>query len=173
LIIMRPGIELLSRGAVEVVLSSAFWAASPLMTKRLSSVDSNLAIVLRMSAIVTALPFVLALAVWVQPSPRILAITMGLGVLSAVIRLCIANGLRHADVTAMQPISFTRLVWAALVGYLLFGETPDILTGVGASVILGASLYVSLRESRLARERGLGRGSAGARASRRLAQGLR
>ncbi len=153
LIIVRPGMLPVSWGALAVLLSSALWAANLLMTKRLSGFDSNLTIVLWMSVVVTLALSVPALTNWVQPSPRVAAIAVGIGLLSALIGLLIANGVRHADVSATQPIGLTRLVWAALFGYLLFDEVPDLYTWLGAAVILGSSLYISYREARVGRTR--------------------
>ena len=155
LIILRPGFTEFSWGSAAVILSSALWGTTLLMTKRLSPVDGNLTLVLYMAAVVSLILAVPVLTDWTHPSPRVAAIAIGLGLLSALIGLCIANGIRHADISVTQPIGFTRLIWAGLVGYLLFDERPGTHTLLGAAIILGASLYISYRESRLARERDL------------------
>ena len=156
LIIVRPGFVELSWGAVEVILSCALLSATLLMAKRLSPYDSNLTIVLYMSAVTSILLALPVLATWVNPSPRVGLIAVGLGVLSAVIGLLIANGIRHADISLTQPVGLTRMIWAALIGYIVFGESPDSYTWIGAAVILGAALYISYRETQLARREGPG-----------------
>ena len=151
LIILRPGFVELSWGAIEVILSCALLSVTLLMTKRIAPYDSNLTIVLYMAAVSSILLAMPVLATWVNPSPRIALIAVGLGVLSAVIGLLIANGIRYADVSLTQPVGFTRMIWAALIGYALFDETPDVYTWLGAAVILGSTLYISYREAQLAR----------------------
>ncbi len=153
MIILRPGVVEVSWAAVEVIVSSALWGATLLMTKRLSPYDGNLTIVLYMSAIVSLVLALPVLTQWVDPSPRVAVIAIGLGVLSALIGLLIANGIRYADVSVTQPVGFTRMIWAAVIGYALFDERPDIYTWLGAAVILSASLYISYRETQLARGR--------------------
>jgi len=51
------------------------------------------------------------------------------------------------------PIDFTKLIWAALLGYLVFGEVPSIWTWIGGSAIFVCGLYLALRERRRARAR--------------------
>ena len=79
MIILRPGVVEVSWGAVEVIISSALWGATLLMTKRLSPYDGNLTIVLYMSAIVSVVLALPVLTQWVDPTPRVALIAVGLG----------------------------------------------------------------------------------------------
>jgi drug/metabolite transporter (DMT)-like permease len=47
----------------------------------------------------------------------------------------------------LAPFSFTQLIWATALGYLIFGDLPDGATLLGALVIVGSGLYVFYRES--------------------------
>ena len=152
LIILRPGLVEMSWGAIEVILSCALLSVTILTAKRIAPYDSNLTIVLYMATVSSLLLAIPVLATWVNPSPRIALIAVGLGVLSAVVGLLIANGIRYADVSLTQPVGFTRMIWAALIGYALFDETPDAYTWLGAAVILGSALYISYREAQLSRK---------------------
>lgn len=49
----------------------------------------------------------------------------------------------------MAPIDYTRLVFAAIVGYVLFQDIPNTMTMLGASIVITSTLYITLRESRL------------------------
>ena len=62
------------------------------------------------------------------------------------------RALRLGDVSALQPISFMQLPLVATAGYLLFGESIDRWTVIGAAVILAANAYIAHREARLARQ---------------------
>jgi drug/metabolite transporter (DMT)-like permease len=53
------------------------------------------------------------------------------------------------DAAAMAPIDYTRLVFALLVGYMLFSEVPDMTTMAGAAIVIAATLFITLREVRL------------------------
>jgi drug/metabolite transporter (DMT)-like permease len=52
-----------------------------------------------------------------------------------------------------MPLDFTKLIWAALIGYLAFAEVPDIWTWVGGFIIFASSTYIAYRESRVAAPR--------------------
>jgi drug/metabolite transporter (DMT)-like permease len=55
----------------------------------------------------------------------------------------------EGDATVMAPIDYTRLVFAIVLGYLLFAELPNAITMLGAGIIIGSTLYITIRESRL------------------------
>jgi len=59
--------------------------------------------------------------------------------------------LRLADVSALEPVNFTRLIWGALFGFLFFAEVPDIFTWIGGIMIISATSYVAHREAKLGR----------------------
>ncbi len=63
------------------------------------------------------------------------------------------TAMRLADASVIAPISYIRLVFASLFGVVLFGEVPDPWLALGAVLIVGSALYITRRESRLARER--------------------
>jgi drug/metabolite transporter (DMT)-like permease len=50
-----------------------------------------------------------------------------------------------ADATIALPFNFTRLIWAALLGWILFAELPDIWTWIGGMVIFAASVFITRR----------------------------
>ena len=53
-----------------------------------------------------------------------------------------------ADATALMPLDFTRMLWASLLGYLLFGEIPGLWTWVGGTIIFCSAAYITLREAK-------------------------
>ena len=74
-----------------------------------------------------------------------------------------ADGSRHAMTAGMPPKvskrgslgnpDFLRLIWASLVGFLLFAEVPDARSWLGGAAIFASATYIAFRESRLARSR--------------------
>jgi drug/metabolite transporter (DMT)-like permease len=53
---------------------------------------------------------------------------------------------RYGDASVLAPFSYTQLLWVSLLGFLVFGEVPDILTVTGAAVIVASGLYTAHRE---------------------------
>ncbi|HEY5808627.1 MAG TPA: DMT family transporter, partial [Povalibacter sp.] len=90
-----------------------------------------------------------ALFVWSWPSTTDLLLLAALGVLGTVTQACYIKGMTEGDAAVMAPVDYTRLVFAIILGYLLFGDVPSVLTMTGAVVIIAATLYITIRESRL------------------------
>lgn len=68
--------------------------------------------------------------------------------------MCQAQSFKEADATAVFPFDFTKLLWPAVIGCFLSGETPDAWTGLGGAMIFFAVAYIVYRENaiRTARE---------------------
>jgi drug/metabolite transporter (DMT)-like permease len=52
-----------------------------------------------------------------------------------------------AEISAVQPMMFLNIVWASILGFLVFSHTPDIWTFVGAGVIIASTTYIARREA--------------------------
>ena len=87
---------------------------------------------------------------------------VGLGCLGTIAHISVARALAAADASACAPFEFARLPYAALIGFLYFGEVTDLWTWTGAAIIAGSSVYVVYREAHLTRlaRRGHPRGRA-------------
>jgi drug/metabolite transporter (DMT)-like permease len=99
----------------------------------------------------TPLSLAPALFVWSWPDPSTLGALVGLGGLGTIAHFSVVWALAAVDTSACAPFEFARLPFAALVGFLWFGEVTDVWTWVGAGIIAGSSIYVAYREARVAR----------------------
>jgi drug/metabolite transporter (DMT)-like permease len=131
-----------------VGLGCAFAGASrDLMTR---SVDARIpAIVVSFMAAVAATLVGLAMSFWEtwQPMPAAdLAIVLVAAVLLAIGNFLIVIAFRSGEVAVVAPFRYTLLIWAALGGYIAFGEVPDRWALVGAALIVGSGLYALHRE---------------------------
>lgn len=97
-----------------------------------------------------ALGFVFALPIalfsWRWPTPEDLALLCLMGVIATVNQACYIKGMQAADAAAMAPIDYTRLLFSAAAGYLLFNEVPGQMTLLGAAVVIASTLYITWRE---------------------------
>ncbi len=156
-LVMRPGIEDISIGMWLALASSATWGAALVVIKQLTRRDSSLTIAIYAAYLMLPFNLAAALFVWTWPGLLVLAICAVVGAMGTVSQIMLANAFKLADATVVLPCDFTKLIWAALVGYFWFGEVPDAWTWVGGTVIFAATLFIALRER------------AGAAASRRAA----
>ena len=152
LIILRPGAGVATTGALFVLLSAVLWGVNTVIVKSLARTDSSLSIVIWTSFTLTIVTFVPALLVWKTPDIEQLAWLALIGALGAIGSLAWTQALKLVEATLIIPVDFTRLVWASVLGYLLFAEVPDEWTWAGSVLIVGSTCYIGLREAKLARE---------------------
>src|SRR5438874_1704128 len=154
LVIMRPGRESLDAMLLLILLSAASSAMNNITVKYLVRTERPNTIVALFSVYLTPLSLIPALFVWEWPDLKSLGALIGLGVIGTLAHLSVARAYLAAAASACAPYEFVRLPYAALIGYLLFGEVSDGWTWVGAAIIAGAAIYGGDREAKLA---GVGR----------------
>lgn len=151
LVILRPGLVTVTLGAFLAVLSVFFSAGMRVTAKMLLRTDTPAALVCYMTMVITPLAFISALPFWTWPSLGDLAWLAAMGAMATGSHLITAFAYQRADLTLLEPIGFTSLVWAAALGYGFFGEMPSLYTWLGAAIIVAAATYLTHRESRAAR----------------------
>jgi drug/metabolite transporter (DMT)-like permease len=83
---------------------------------------------------------------WVTPSPRDFVLLALFGVLAMLALVCVNRSLKLAPASVVAPYQYTLIVWAIVLGYLVFGDVPDLATLVGAAIIIAAGLFILWRE---------------------------
>lgn len=83
---------------------------------------------------------------WVMPSPGVLGLLIAAGLIGGTGQLLLTEAIRRAPVAVVAPFDYTQLVWAGLIGFLVWGETPVLLTLIGAMVVAASSTYILWRE---------------------------
>jgi len=151
LIIIRPSFEGMNVGTLFALGAGCCFAGFILVTRRLAGGDppmvTNFLTGLGVTLILTAaIPFV-----WIQPASQDVPIFLGFAVLGATFSLLVVLAYEYAPAATLAPFFYVELAAAAVAGYLVFGEIPDLWTWIGMSVIAGSGLVIVWREHRLAR----------------------
>lgn len=146
LVMLRPGIESISFGAIVVIVSALLWSGSLLVLKRLAGADSPVTIVGTLYVFLILFSIGPALYVWRTPDAITLVWLAVMGAVSAVSHLTLAKAFEAAEAGKLMPLDFTRLVWAALIGWLALAEIPDLWTWIGGTLIFLGSMLTSMRE---------------------------
>jgi drug/metabolite transporter (DMT)-like permease len=152
LIILRPGVELVNWAALLVLMSAVTFAGVVLCGKVLTRTDTPESLVAWLALVSVPLSFVPALMFWQWPNMEQFFWLVLIAIASNLNMYGIAKSLQIGDATATQPYDFLRLPTTAAIGWLAFGQTSDVLTWVGATVIFAATIFITRREA-LARKR--------------------
>ena len=146
-IILRPGIQDIGWGPPLILLSATMWAVSLIFIKALSRTDSSLTIATYMVLFTTPFSLLAALPVWQWPGVEQLFWLLLVGLLGTAGQICLAQAFKMAEASAVLPFDFLQLIWAALLGFLVFGEVPDRWVWLGGTLIFLSSTYLALKES--------------------------
>jgi drug/metabolite transporter (DMT)-like permease len=148
-IILRPDIGGVDLGSILVVTSAATWASAIIVIKLLSRTESSVTITVYGAVFMMPFALLAAIPVWQTPTLEQLAWLGAIGALGSLNNLCIAQAFKEAEVSAVMPLEFTKLIWGSILGYFFFAEVPAIWTWVGGTVIFCSTSYITYRESRV------------------------
>jgi drug/metabolite transporter (DMT)-like permease len=150
LVAVRPSAGSVSAPVLVAVGGSLLYATSLVVTRRLRGTPSTLLVATQMAAL-----FVLTSASstlgWVIPRRGELILMVAVGVVSMIAFWCVNEGLRLARASAVAPFNYSSIVWATLLGYVIFGDMPATMTLAGAAIIIAAGLLIMLREDQVRR----------------------
>lgn len=157
LMIVRPGTAGFDVWSLVGLLAVLFVVIRDLSTRRFSTALSTVVVAIYTSAAVTALGVVgtglglLRGDGWVPISGADGARLVGAAALVVMAYLFIVKAMRLGDVAIVAPFRYTSLLWAILLGWLVFGAWPDAWTWAGSALIVASGLFTLWREARLGR----------------------
>jgi drug/metabolite transporter (DMT)-like permease len=151
LIALRPSSQTVSWPALIALGGSLSFAVLMLITRSLRATPD---IVLAASQFLGtfALGALLSPIGWVTPDAGSLVLFAVAGIISVAALLCVNRSLKLAPASVVVPYQYSMIVWAVIFGFVVFGDVPSWATIVGAAIIIGAGLYIFLREQKLGRE---------------------
>lgn len=147
LVVLRPGVQVLTLGHFSQIAASICFCGSYLFAKRLSGLVSASQVVAVLSLTVTAGLAPLAWWVWVPVTGAQLGwlALVALGATSG--HYCMTRAFKAAPIAVTQPVTFLQLVWASLLGALVFHEAVDGFVLLGGAMIIAAISWVSWRDA--------------------------
>jgi drug/metabolite transporter (DMT)-like permease len=149
LIVIRPGFGQVPWQLLLPLVSAACFAVYQILT-RMISVDpcETPFVMLFYLAWVGALAMMLVVPFFWRPVTSVEWLWMAaIGALGAAGHLILIEALRVAPASLIAPITYSQIVWALILGYLVFGDLPDLWMLAGCTVIIGSGLFVFYREA--------------------------
>lgn len=149
LVIIRPGFSVIQPGAVLALVMSGFFSIYTVMTRAVSRSDSTETSMLYVAIVGLIGTTAVGPFFWVNPAPGDWIWLVILSISGAVGHFLLIMALDTAPASVLQPYNYILLLWATLMGFLIFGHLPDLWTVAGAAIIVGSGLYAFMRERQL------------------------
>ena len=134
--------------SIAALASAAAAAVVMVIIRRLTQIDASITILSYQAIFVGLLMLPPTLIYWVTPTPTEWGLLVLLGIISAAAQMCNIRAYKAGEATAVAIIDYTRLVYAAILGFLIFSEIPELNTLAGAVIIITASIYTLHREAK-------------------------
>jgi len=151
LVVMRPGAVHFSYDMLVALAAAAIAAGSYISIKFLSRTEPADAVVIYMGLIMTPLSLIPAVFFWTWPDATGWVWVVLTGLLGTLGQIFMTRAYQAGDVSALIPINFIQLPIVVAGAWLVFDQPLDAGTAVGAAIIIGANIYITRREARLAR----------------------
>tara|TARA_R100001039_G_scaffold38849_1_gene42069 strand:+ start:835 stop:1716 length:882 start_codon:yes stop_codon:yes gene_type:complete len=152
LVIVRPGaatFELISLLPIATAFTYAILMLSARFVDTRESMWTLLLYLSLTSAILTSIPVIF---VWSPVRAEDIWLFLAIALCGSLGMTMITQAFRFAEAPTVAPFDYTALIWATALGWMFWGETPDVLTFVGAAIITASGLFVIFRESKVAAE---------------------
>lgn len=146
LAIVRPGAGVFQTAALFPVLTAVLYAFYMLSTRHLSRTDSALTTLIYTASVGAIVMTVAVPFVWQPPDPGAWILMVLLGSLGGLCHFAIILAFQAAPAPVVAPFEYSRLIWATLLGFVVFRDLPDSWTVFGAILIVGSGAYVYSRE---------------------------
>ena len=140
IIIVRPATGEVNPGQLIALAAAVGFGISVAMLKSLTRTESTVAIIFWMLVIQFVAGFFPALYAWKWPSATIWGWLVVIGFCGTFSHYCMTSAMRYADATVVLPMDFLRVPLTATVGWLIYSERLDLLTVLGAALILAGNL---------------------------------
>lgn len=134
-----------------VLTAAAFWGYAIILMRQTAMKESNLLLMLYTNgSFLVATAIGCAAVRWRTPSWPELLMLLAVGAIGSVAQLALFEGMRHATASVMATVEYSALVWAFVLGFLIWGDIPRTSVFVGAGLILAAGAVLVTTERRAA-----------------------
>ena len=145
---------ILSLGAAAALGHAFLVALATVLVNIASRYDGPVTLMFYTNIVSVTLIAIPTIFVWQTPNMTELAMLVAMGVLATASHNCFIRAFAMGEASVIAPVDYSRLIFAALAGWLVFASVPDIYTIIGASIIVGSSFYIVRREAGLQKGEG-------------------
>jgi drug/metabolite transporter (DMT)-like permease len=141
----------LSLATVLVLIAAALWGYGVILMRRIARRESSMLQILYTNGSFLIGTGVACAFTWQMPSWSEAGLLLLIGVIGGVAQFALFEGCRHAPASVMATVEYTALIWAFILGYVIWGDIPVPAVFIGAGLIVLAGLLLVLAERRASR----------------------
>ena len=141
MLIVRPGFRSFDWPLALPLAGAVLWAGYQLLTRLAARTDAPNTSLMWSGLVAFAATCFVGPLDWKWPTPGAWVLIVAIALVGAVAHYALIKALDYAEAGAVQPYSYTLLVWAAVMGWLVFGDVPDGWTVAGAAIVVASGLY--------------------------------
>lgn len=149
LVLLRPTPDSFQPAALLALGAAMVMGMELIFMKKLAGRENPFQILLINNAIGLAIASCAVIAVWQAPTVAQWGLLAGIGLCMAVAQTCFINAIARADASFVAPFSYGTLVFAAAYDAIFYGVRPDLVTYLGAAIILTGAFWLAMREAHL------------------------
>jgi drug/metabolite transporter (DMT)-like permease len=147
LLILQPSAQGVNFGAILALISALCWSLTQISSRQLSTTEPSHTILFYYSVAIMIVLGAVMPKVWITPHGIDWLWFLVCGVAGSFGQFCYNQAFRYGEASMVSPLDYTGLVWATLMGFVVFGDLPTRLILGGAAVIIVSSLYIARREA--------------------------
>ena len=152
IVVVNPGGEL-NWIAVLALVSALFYALAVTAVRQLSTSEPAVCIYVYYSLANVVVCAIAMPWLWIPPTTVDWLVFLFIGSLGAGAQYCFLVAYRSAPASIIAPFDYSQILFALLIGYLVWSELPTAQSFIGGTIIVGSGIYIWWRESRLAAAR--------------------
>jgi len=153
MIVLRPGMEGFNSYAWLVFAATFLWGNVAVIIKIITRTDTATQVTYYMAVTMTILAMPLAIIYWENFSYDLIWWFIALGLVSNIFQIALSKAFSLAEISIVQPIDFSRIIFIAIISYFAFGEVIDGWTLIGSIIIMSGVVYTAIYEARTRRRR--------------------
>lgn len=145
LLILKPGLGLLSAAAPVGIVGGLFAALAFVGIRNLSETEPTTRTVFYFGVIASTISAIPLLWSWRTPTPHAWALLLLIGVLAGLGQFALTQAYAYAPAARISPFSYATVIFATILGWILWDEVPDALSFAGAAVVCLAGILATGR----------------------------
>ncbi|UCH40327.1 MAG: DMT family transporter [Gammaproteobacteria bacterium] len=146
IVMLRPGTGVFQWASLVVLASVVFYASLMITTRAFKASESSATLMLYPQLGMTLTGIVVAPFFWTAPGLADLGLFAVAGCFGSVGIMCLTHAFRLGPAALITPFEYSALIWATVLGFLVWGELPDSFTLIGAAIVVCSGLYIIYRE---------------------------